>query len=236
MEDRWAGVIHTLLLRVGEDLAAPLVDALGRHDGCCGGCRCARQQQRTIQDWRSGLPNGWNAVEIGVLSVPFKHARRAQWACGPIGLGWASSKIPSYPWLGSPRAPASPPHRPRQDKTTPTILSSNYSEPMFPTRVLFTPGVRLTLFTRAGCSLCDTAKNNVLNVLKRRPLDYSEIDVMAPGNKVWKDVYEFDVPVLHVQTVKERQGGAAEEISEPKKLFHRFTEQEVEKLVDEAEQ
>lgn len=111
-----------------------------------------------------------------------------------------------------------------------------YTEPMFPTRALFAPGVRLTLFTRVGCSLCDTAKNNVLNVRKRRPFDYSEIDVMAPGNKVWKDVYEFDVPVLHVQTVEKRHAGAVEEISEPKKLFHRFTEQEVEKSIDEAEQ
>lgn len=53
---------------------------------------------------------------------------------------------------------------------------------------------------------------------------------MAPENKQWKDVYDFDVPVLHVQS---RKGET--ELSDPKKLFHRFTEQEVEQLVDEAE-
>jgi hypothetical protein len=48
---------------------------------------------------------------------------------------------------------------------------------------------------------------------------------MATGNKMWKDVYEFDTPVLHVQRA---------DAAEPKKLFHRFSEQEVEKLVDEV--
>lgn len=99
---------------------------------------------------------------------------------------------------------------------------------MFPTPALLSRGVRLTFFTRVNCSLCDTAKHNVNQLLKRKPLPYSEIDVMATGNKMWKDVYEFDTPVLHVQRTD--QADAAE----PKKLFHRFSEQEVEKLVDEV--
>lgn len=53
---------------------------------------------------------------------------------------------------------------------------------------------------------------------------------MEPGNKAWKDVYEFDVPVLHVQT----ETKANSELSDPKKLFHRFTEQEVEEAVNEV--
>lgn len=98
---------------------------------------------------------------------------------------------------------------------------------MFFTRALLGPhAARLTLFTRAHCGLCDTAKLTVSKLRQRRPFDYAEVDIMAPGNQQWKDVYEFDVPVLHVDT----PGG-----SEPRKLFHRFTEQEVEKLVDEAE-
>jgi hypothetical protein len=52
---------------------------------------------------------------------------------------------------------------------------------------------------------------------------------MAAGKKMWKDVYEFDTPVLHVQRV-DQEG----KLSEPKKLFHRFSEQEVEKLADEV--
>ncbi|KAL4976333.1 hypothetical protein BDW66DRAFT_52738 [Aspergillus desertorum] len=97
---------------------------------------------------------------------------------------------------------------------------------MFPTARLLQP--RVTLFTRAGCGLCDTAKHTVTQLHKRRPFDYSEVDIMVPGNKQWKDVYEFDVPVLHVQSDTGAQ-------SEPKKLFHRWSEQEVETLVDDAE-
>ncbi|KAL4866459.1 hypothetical protein BDV12DRAFT_199173 [Aspergillus spectabilis] len=98
---------------------------------------------------------------------------------------------------------------------------------MFPTARLL--AARVTLFTRVGCGLCDTAKHTVTQLHKRRPFDYSEVDIMVPGNKEWKDVYEFDVPVLHVQSTTT---GA---LFDPKKLFHRFTEQEVETLVDSAE-
>lgn len=100
---------------------------------------------------------------------------------------------------------------------------------MFPTRSLLSKSVGLTFFTRANCSLCDTAKHNVNQLLKRKPLPYSEIDVMTTGNEKWKNVYEFDTPVLHIQRTD--QANAAE----PKKLFHRFSEQEVEKLVNEVE-
>ncbi|EAW07696.1 glutaredoxin family protein [Aspergillus clavatus NRRL 1] len=96
------------------------------------------------------------------------------------------------------------------------------------TKALLSPA-RVTLFTRANCGLCDTAKQAVTQLHKRRPFDYSELDIMVSENKPWRDVYEFDVPVLHVQSVVKDQ------LSDPKKLFHRFTEQEVEKLVDEAE-
>ncbi|KAI9924877.1 hypothetical protein ASPWEDRAFT_40556 [Aspergillus wentii DTO 134E9] len=103
---------------------------------------------------------------------------------------------------------------------------------MFPTRALFSQAVRVTLFTRAGCGLCDTAKHAVTQVHKRKPFDYSELDIMVPDNKPWRDVYEFDVPVLHVQSIQDQ---AKQALSDPKKLFHRWTEQEVENLVDEAE-
>lgn len=103
---------------------------------------------------------------------------------------------------------------------------------MFPTRALF-GSARLTLFTRAGCGLCDTAKLAVLQVGKRRPFEYVERDIMESGNKTWKDAYEFDVPVLHVQSVE--KGPNEAELSDARKLFHRWTEQEVENLVDDAE-
>ncbi|CAG8416310.1 unnamed protein product [Penicillium salamii] len=104
---------------------------------------------------------------------------------------------------------------------------------MFPTRALLA-SARLTLFTRAGCGLCDTAKNTVLQLQKRRSFDYVENDIMAPGNEAWREVYDFDVPVLHVQSVQTGLPKQAD-LSDARKLFHRWTEQEVERSVDEAE-
>ncbi|KAI5295382.1 hypothetical protein KEM56_005647, partial [Ascosphaera pollenicola] len=56
------------------------------------------------------------------------------------------------------------------------------------------------------------------------PFTYSEINITDPGQQHWRDCYEFDVPVLHVdadglekQNQKQKQ----------KKLFHRWSEEEV---------
>lgn len=37
------------------------------------------------------------------------------------------------------------------------------------------------------------------NVNKTRPLQYQEVNVMEPGQERWKDVYEFDTPVVSQQ-------------------------------------
>lgn len=55
---------------------------------------------------------------------------------------------------------------------------------------------RITFFTRSPCGLCDTAKAVVQNVNKTRPLQYQEINVMEAGQEKWKNVYEFDTPVV----------------------------------------
>ena len=58
-------------------------------------------------------------------------------------------------------------------------------------------GVRLVLFSRGDCSLCETAKAVVSNVRKKNPgSDYVEIDVMGGGNEGWRNLYEFDTPVV----------------------------------------
>ena len=93
---------------------------------------------------------------------------------------------------------------------------------------------RLTLFTRADCSLCDTAKSNLAQVQKRKPVEYTEVNVMAAGQELWKNNYEFDVPVLHVQRVTYTYS-KPDILSEARKLMHRFSVEEVEKLVEEAE-
>jgi hypothetical protein len=55
---------------------------------------------------------------------------------------------------------------------------------------------RITLFTRANCSLCTNAKNTLSTVWDTRPFNYKEIDVMTQGAKNWRDIYEFDTPVV----------------------------------------
>lgn len=55
---------------------------------------------------------------------------------------------------------------------------------------------RITFFTRTPCGLCDNAKAVVENVRAKRPLDYYEINVMEPGQEKWKNLYEFDTPVV----------------------------------------
>ncbi len=64
------------------------------------------------------------------------------------------------------------------------------------TLVLLQNSARLTLFTRKNCSLCDTAKHVIDQVDKRKTLDYTEIDVMESGQQKWKDLYEYDTPVV----------------------------------------
>lgn len=58
---------------------------------------------------------------------------------------------------------------------------------------------RITLFTRANCSLCTSAKRALSNVWDSRPFVYKEIDVMTPERKNWKDLYEFDTPVVSLR-------------------------------------
>lgn len=94
---------------------------------------------------------------------------------------------------------------------------------------------RLTLFTRENCSLCDVVKSKIADVQKRRTVEYSEVDVMAPGQKQWKQLYQYETPVLHVERVFHTYS-KPNVVTEAKKLWHRFSVEDIEKLVDEAEQ
>lgn len=96
--------------------------------------------------------------------------------------------------------------------------------------------VQLTLFTRANCGLCDTAKHTLAQLKKKKDFAYLELDIMKPGNKEWKDVYEFDVPVLHVQRIISPLAGQEVLMDEARKLFHRFSEEEVGKAIDETKE
>lgn len=92
----------------------------------------------------------------------------------------------------------------------------------------------LTLFTRANCGLCDTAKTRIVELQKKRRVAYTEIDIMADGQKQWRDVYDFDVPVLHVEKDRALDTTPAM-VSPSQKLMHRFTVAEVEDLIEKTE-
>ncbi|KIX08151.1 uncharacterized protein Z518_02807 [Rhinocladiella mackenziei CBS 650.93] len=98
-------------------------------------------------------------------------------------------------------------------------------------------GVRLTLFTRANCGLCNVAKARIDEFQKKcpRPINYSEIDIMDSAQQKWRDVYEFDVPVLHVDRVADGTN-THPTLEAAKKLMHRFTVEEVERAAAEVEQ
>lgn len=62
--------------------------------------------------------------------------------------------------------------------------------------MLFRQALRLTLFTRPHCSLCDDAKGVLSKVWDRRPFEYDEVNVMEAKQDKWKKLYEFDTPVV----------------------------------------
>ncbi len=55
---------------------------------------------------------------------------------------------------------------------------------------------RITLFTRSNCSLCTDAKSSLSTVWDARPFEYTEVDVMKPDQGAWRNLYEFDTPVV----------------------------------------
>lgn len=67
---------------------------------------------------------------------------------------------------------------------------------MRPTAVLLQHALRLTFFTRPNCMLCTEAKDVLSKVWDRRHFEYDEIDVMQAASKEWRNLYEFDTPVV----------------------------------------
>lgn len=71
---------------------------------------------------------------------------------------------------------------------------------MFPTLALRNFACRITLFTRSNCKLCSDAKEVLSNVWDKRPFEYDEINVMEHSDQKWKNMYEFDTPVVRLET------------------------------------
>lgn len=55
---------------------------------------------------------------------------------------------------------------------------------------------RITLFTRKHCGLCIAARSVLSDVWDTRPFAFKEVDIVLPESQAWKDLYDFDVPVV----------------------------------------
>lgn len=66
---------------------------------------------------------------------------------------------------------------------------------MFATRRLL-QACRITLFSRDNCGLCTQAKGVLSEVWDKRPFVFREVDLAKAESKPWKDLYDFDIPVV----------------------------------------
>ncbi|OBT41666.1 hypothetical protein VE00_07637 [Pseudogymnoascus sp. WSF 3629] len=57
---------------------------------------------------------------------------------------------------------------------------------------------------------------------------------MKPDQTVWRNLYEFDTPVIHVTNASSPEEDP-ELSGKAKKLMHRFTAEEVQKKMNDAE-
>ena len=59
---------------------------------------------------------------------------------------------------------------------------------------------KVTLYTRAGCCLCDDAKRVLMEARRRAEFDYEEFDIDADPEL--RRLYNDDVPVITINRVK----------------------------------
>ena len=59
---------------------------------------------------------------------------------------------------------------------------------------------RITLFKREGCGLCTQARSVLSDVWDKRPFAFAEVDIIKPESQAWRDLYDFDVPVVGPKT------------------------------------
>eukprot|EP00117_Sycon_ciliatum_P018899 scpid86593/ scgid17307/ Glutaredoxin-like protein C5orf63 homolog len=56
----------------------------------------------------------------------------------------------------------------------------------------------LTLFTKAGCTLCVTALDDIEDAIDDGAYTLRTVDITAAGNEVWMGRYQYDIPVFHL--------------------------------------
>ena len=56
----------------------------------------------------------------------------------------------------------------------------------------------MKLFTKAGCTLCDAAKEKLAQAAEVESHTLEAVDITDPDNLDWWGKYKYDIPVLHV--------------------------------------
>jgi hypothetical protein len=56
----------------------------------------------------------------------------------------------------------------------------------------------IRLFTKEGCTLCDTVKETLQSLRDELPHSLEAVDITDAQHENWHDRYKFDIPVLHV--------------------------------------
>ena len=68
--------------------------------------------------------------------------------------------------------------------------------------VLYTASVPnaplVQLYTKAGCSLCDVAKDVLASISLQQPHSLEAVDITDPEHSEWWSKYKYDIPVLHI--------------------------------------
>lgn len=96
--------------------------------------------------------------------------------------------------------------------------------------------ILVTLFSRRGCSLCDKVKPIVKQEHKVMRFQSDEVDIMEPKHKPWRDFYEYDVPVLHIQKyVLSGNKPNQKVLSEATKLWHTWTAEELQQAINDLQ-
>ncbi|GJN73000.1 glutaredoxin domain-containing protein [Purpureocillium lilacinum] len=105
---------------------------------------------------------------------------------------------------------------------------------MFATRRLL-QACRITLFSRDNCGLCTNAKGVLSDVWDKRPFVFREVNLALPESKSWRELYDFDIPVIHISRAEAREE-QVDAAGKAVKLMHRFTPEQVEAKMDQVEE
>lgn len=60
--------------------------------------------------------------------------------------------------------------------------------------------VRVTLFTKEGCTLCDKVKDILKECRDEVPHSLDQVDITDESHAEWHSKYKYDIPVLHVNS------------------------------------